>query len=74
MAKKSSGEQRFRFVQDDSSHWYAIPADERPEFSQWLESFGGDIPSSYAGEDFDRYRIDGYPGFYTFTDLQEDKD
>ena len=73
MAKKSSGVQRFRFVQDDSSHWHAIPADERAKFESWCLSFE-DEAEEYTGVDFEQYRIDGYPGFYTFTDLQEDKD
>ena len=72
MAKKVSGT-RFQFVQDDSSHWYAIPASKKTQFESWCLSFE-DEAEKYTGEDFEQYRIDGYPGFYTFTDLQEDKD
>ena len=27
---------RFRFVQDDSAHWYAIPADKQISFDAWV--------------------------------------
>jgi hypothetical protein len=63
---------RLRFVQDDSSHWYAIPADFKAAFARWIESCADDAPA-YSGLTFENFRIDGYPGFYTFTDLQEDK-
>jgi hypothetical protein len=74
MAKQSSGV-RTRFVQDDSSHWYAIPADKKDAFDAWVlyMSDEGAVYVPYEGEEFDDFRIDGYPGFYTFTDLQEDK-
>ena len=61
---------RYRFVQDDDSHWYYIPADKKEQFNQWVEWFedqAGDEPES-----FDQYRINGYPGNITFTDPQED--
>ena len=75
ITKKSTGTPRFRFVQDDSSHWYAIPADKQIAFDAWVLALSdeGEVYVPYEGEEFDGYRIDGYPGFYTFTDLQEDK-
>jgi len=35
-SKKSSGVQRFQFVQDDSCHWYAIPAGQKKQFEEWV--------------------------------------
>lgn len=65
---------RFQFVQDDSCHWYAIPAGKRDEFECWVQSMAGDIPGNYAGEEFDSYRLDyGHPSNYSFTDLRRDK-
>ena len=63
---------RFRFVQDDSSHWYAIPADLKYAFHRWVESCADDAPA-YSGLTFENFRIDGGPSWYSFTDLQEDK-
>ena len=73
MAKVSGN--RLRFVQDDSSHWYAIPSDKKVAFDTWVLALGDEAEPyvPYEGEAFDDYRIDGYPGFYTFADLQEDK-
>lgn len=74
MAKQSSGV-RLRFVQDDSCHWYVIPADKDEAFVLWNESFQDEAEAEeYTGEGFEDCRIDGYPGFYTFTDLRQDKD
>ena len=73
MAKTKNAKIRLRFVQDDSGHWYAISANKKQEFDAWVQSFSDD-DFNFAGECFDDHRIDGYPGFYTFTDLQEDKD
>lgn len=59
---------RLRLVQDDSSHWYAIPADKREEFETWAHIWSG-----YEGEDFEQYRLNMYISNYTFTDLLESK-
>lgn len=55
-------------MQDDSSHWYAIPADKREEFETWAHIWSG-----YEGEDFEQYRLNMYISNYTFTDLLESK-
>jgi hypothetical protein len=67
--------ERFRFVQDDSCHWYVIPADKKNAFIAWVVymSDEGENYVPYEGEEFDNFRIDGGPSWYTFTDLQEDK-
>ena len=64
--------ERFQFVQDDSCHWYAIPAGKCPAFDAWVASFDT-YPSEYQGEDFSPYRLDYGPSNYTFTGLREDK-
>jgi len=66
---------RFRFVQDDSSHWYAIPADKKQEFDLWVESFNceGDTYENFIGEEFEQYRLNCHPNSYTFTNLKEDQ-
>ena len=64
--------QRFRLVQDDSFHWYAIPADKGEDFEHWVSSFQLDSMDSYAGEDFEQYRLGSHPCFCTFTDLREE--
>jgi hypothetical protein len=65
---------RFRFVQDDSSHRYAIPAELRDQFDKWVASYEQDwneyVP--FDGPDFDQYRLNMRPSNYTFTDLKED--
>lgn len=38
---------RHRFVQDESSHWYIIPADKHSEFEEWLE-LGEDDPVAWT--------------------------
>jgi hypothetical protein len=66
--------QRFRLVQDNSSHWYAIPADQRVKFEEWMNTFGwGDHEYHYKGPDFSEYRLNMHPSNYMFTDLKEDK-
>ena len=61
---------RFRLVQDDSSHWYAIPAGLWAMFAMWERSFE-DGAEEYTGTDFNQYRLGSHPSQYTFTDLQE---
>jgi hypothetical protein len=71
--KNSAGDQRFQFVQDDSCHWYAIPAGKRDEFNLWVASFDN-YRTEYKGEEFDSYRLDyGHPSNYSFTGLEKDK-
>lgn len=70
---------RFRLVQDDSCHWYAIPADKREEFDLWVKSFDDDNyveddkPKPYTGVDFDEYRLNMHVSNYSFANLREDK-
>lgn len=59
---------RFRFVQDDSAHWYVIPAEEYVTFNLLL----GHIDEAWEEFD-DRFggcRIDGCPSHYTVTDIR----
>jgi isopenicillin N synthase-like dioxygenase len=67
---------RFRLVQDDSSHWYSIPADKRAEFDAWCASFEreeeDDDDYRYEGEDFEEYSLNMHPSNYTFEALKED--
>lgn len=65
--------QRFRLVQDDSCHWYAIPADKRQEFDLWVEACEGDDYDTYISEDFEEFRLGMHPSNHTFTDLKEDR-
>ena len=57
--------QRLRFVQDDSSHWYAISADEhsRELFDVWVSSF------DYENEDKEYRGPDFEPVSYTHLDV-----
>lgn len=58
---------RMQFVQDDSCHWYLIPAGERDNFNNWvaaMENYGAD----YIGKDYDQHRIDGHPSHYFVVD------
>lgn len=54
---------RLRFIQDDSGHWYAIPADRREEFELWV--------ASENSSEFDCFRLNMHPTNYTFVDLDE---
>lgn len=72
---RSAGEQkaqRFRFVQDDSCHWYAIPADKDKEFDRWLACYQEEY-DDWKGTDFSEFRLNTHPSNYTFLALQEDK-
>lgn len=55
---------RWCLVQDDDTHWYLIPADDREEFFKWV-SFSDDH-AGWRGTFFDDCRIDG-PHVLTFT-------
>ncbi len=50
-----------RLIQDDSGHWYLIPADKSDEFEDWVESMGDPMFTSYDGSDYDQYRMGGGP-------------
>lgn len=66
---------RFQFVQDDSCHWYAIPAGKRAAFDAWVLYMAdeGEPYVPWEGEEFDSYRLDYGPSNYSFTGLQEEK-
>ena len=68
-------EPRFRFAEDDSSHWYAIPADMCNAFNAWVVymSDEGEVYVPWEGEDFDQYRLNTHLSNYTFTDPKEDE-
>lgn len=61
---------RYRLVQDDDSHWYAIPADSAAAFETWVTAMESDGP--YQGEDFDSYRLGSHPSAYTFERWMRD--
>ena len=63
--------QRWRFVQDDSCHWYAIPAERDVEFERWVRSFEEET-DAYDGPDFGDYRLAMNPSSYSFVDFKED--
>ena len=66
---------RFRFVQDDSGHWYAIPASNHKAFDAWVLyiSDEGENYVPYEGEEFDSFRLNMHLSNYTFSNLLEDK-
>jgi hypothetical protein len=66
---------RFSFEQDDSGHWYAIPAGMKSEFNVWVIYMSDEdaVYVPWEGEEFNQYRLSRHPSSYTFTDLQEDK-
>lgn len=65
---------RFRFVQDDSAHWYAIPADKQISFDAWVLYMAdeGEPYVPYEGEEFDSFRLSMHPSSYTFSSLREE--
>lgn len=57
---------RMCLVQDDSSHWYVIPAEKRADWEAWLDSEDaedGILPEWADG-------LNRHPSFYSFTDIQ----
>jgi len=71
--------EKFRFMQDNDSHWFLVPAKftER-EFWEWIRIMESEdveeLLEQYNGPDFDEFRIDGWPGFYTVENPQRDKE
>lgn len=64
---------KWRFVQDDSCHWYCIPANQRELFEKWVDSADpGEGSREYDGPSFDEYRLGMYISNYTFDNLEED--
>jgi hypothetical protein len=64
---------RLRFIQDDSCHWYAIPAEQGVEFERWVKSFEDETEDQYDGPDFENCRLN-HPSRYTFVGLKENCD
>jgi len=72
---------RFRFIQDDSGHWYSIPEKERDKFLEQLDADReAEEKCLYEDSDegfpestfeFDDCRLDMHPSNYTFENLQE---
>jgi hypothetical protein len=61
--------QRKRLVDDDSGHYYVIPAEKREEWDKWIDSEAwedGDVPA--WAERLNMHQIN-----YTFTDWREDR-
>lgn len=54
---------RWRFMRDDSSHYYLVPVEHAAGFDAWVESFDsdyeGDGQDGNGHHDYDQYRIDG---------------
>ena len=59
-------------IQDNDSHWYVIPADQRQAVEQWLEWLENHdiLKEEYDGPNFDSYRVDG-PQRIVFGDWKE---
>lgn len=57
---------RYCFVQDDSSHWYIIPADKRDDFEEWAYEEGGNVPE-WA------YEVGGWISLITFENWRREK-
>ncbi len=61
-------QKRFRLEQDNSGHWYCIPADitTLSKFEDWYNE-----DPDYTGPSFDEYRLNMHPCNYSFVDFQE---
>lgn len=60
---------RFQFLQDDDCHWYMVPAGSREAFDQWVHN---SEEEDFPGPDFEKYRVGGGIGNYSFADHRED--
>lgn len=63
---------RYSLVQDDSCHWYLIPARDREKFDAWVEYWSNDGKGEYLGPDFEENRLSGSPSNVTFSDPEEE--
>jgi hypothetical protein len=57
-------------IQDEDSHWYVIPADERAQFYQWVKSTRDDYQYEYHGKTYEDAAIGGSPSGVTFSDYR----
>jgi len=72
--------QRFKFLQDNDSHWYLIPVEQEQAFESWVTYMAGEPDQEEAGEieyqfqdyRFEDRRISGPVEAFTFTDPKED--
>lgn len=70
--------QRFRFMQDNDSHWYLIPEDQQQHFIEWLslDDFTDRARETlnlfYNQFKFEDRRISGPVEDFTFTEPKED--
>ena len=55
-------------VQDDSSHWYCIPVNDREAFERWADDSDDDTVL-----DFDEYRLNMHVSNYCFENFKEIK-
>lgn len=57
---------RYFFAQDDSCHWYLVPADRRAEWTE-LANLPEEDERAWDAPEWAE-RLNGGPGSYTFTD------
>jgi hypothetical protein len=62
--------QRYFLSQDNSSHWYLVPVENREEWDAWC-NLDEDDEAAWDAPDFAR-RLDGGPNGITFSDPVED--
>ena len=55
-------------MQDESCHWYCIPADKKCLFNRWIQAMEND--DDYSGESFDEYRLNMHVSNYCFKNVQ----
>lgn len=65
-------ENKWILKQDDSCHWYLVPAEDAQHFNSWLDSFANH-DEDYRGIDFEEYRLQMHPSNYVFTGTFEER-
>lgn len=61
---------RLCFMVDDDSHWYAVDAERRADFDDWLDS--EDARDGAAPSPNIAVRLERSPFIYSFRDLRDD--
>jgi hypothetical protein len=69
---KSEPVERWRLAQDESSHWYVIPADALSEFEEWASYTYPENATKYKGQDFTDYSLGGSPYGVTFENWRDE--
>lgn len=64
--KKHTEEDRFFLGQDNDSHWYIVPADNRDEWEAFLDDDEADSVPDFAE------RLNGHPSQLTFERPEEE--